>query len=114
MFVPGFRRLLLRAVAIGKRRAALKDSTLAQYRADLDRRLDKLLSGDEPKQQAARRLFRAMRRDRDDLVRFVTRRDVPYTNNACERALRPSVIFRKVTNGFRAEWEPGFTPRRPA
>lgn len=104
VFAPGFRRLLLRAVAIGKRRAALKDSTLAQYRADLDRRLDKLLSGDEPKQQAARRLFRAMRRDRDDLVRFVTRRDVPYTNNACERALRPSVIFRKVTNGFRAEW----------
>jgi transposase len=36
--------------------------------------------------------------------RFVTRRDVPYTNNACERALRPSVIFRKVTGGFRAEW----------
>jgi transposase len=45
-----------------------------------------------------------MRRDRADLFRFVTRRDVPYTNNACERALRPSVIFRKVTNGFRAEW----------
>jgi transposase len=45
-----------------------------------------------------------MRRDRDDLFRFVTRRDVPYTNNACERALRPSVIFRKVTNCFRAEW----------
>ncbi len=46
----------------------------------------------------------AMRRDRADLFRFVTRRDVPYTNNACERALRPSVIFRKVTNCFRAEW----------
>jgi hypothetical protein len=25
-------------------------------------------------------------------------RDVPYTNNACERALRPSVIFRKVSH----------------
>jgi hypothetical protein len=35
---------------------------------------------------------------------FVTRRDVPYTNNASERALRLSVIFRKVTNCFRAEW----------
>ena len=66
--------------------------------------MDRLLSGPEPKQTAARRLFRAMRRDRDDLFRFVTRRDVPYTNNACERALRPSVIFRKVTNCFRAEW----------
>jgi len=104
VFAPGFRLVLLRAVAIGKRRASLKDSTLKQYLADLDRRLDKLLSGPEPKQKAARRLYRAMRRDRDDLFRFVTRRDVPYTNNACERALRPSVIFRKVTNCFRAEW----------
>lgn len=103
-FAPGFRLLLLRAMAIGKRRPTLKDSTLAQYRAQLDRQLDRLLSGPEPKLDAARRLYRAMRRDRDDLFRFVTRRDVPYTNNACERALRPSVIFRKVTNCFRAEW----------
>jgi transposase len=104
VFAPGFRLLLLRAVAIGKRRDTLKDSTLAQYRADLDRRPDRLLSGREPKTKAAPCLFQAMRRDRDDLFRFVTRRDVPYTNNACERALRPSVIFRKVTNCFRAEW----------
>src|SRR5450759_2239586 len=103
-FAPGFRLLLLRAMAIGKRRPALKDSTLAQYRAQLDRQLDRLLAGPEPKLDAARRLYRAMRRDRDDLFRFVTRRDVPATNNACERALRPSVIFRKVTGGFRAEW----------
>ena len=103
-FAPGFRWLQLRAAAIGKRRGTLKDSTLAQYHADLNRRLDRLLSGPEPKTKAARCLFRAMRQDRDDLFRFVTRRDVPYTNNACERALRPSVIFRKVTNCFRAEW----------
>ena len=99
-----FRLLLLRAIAIGKRRAALKDSTLAQYHAGLERQLDRMLSGPMPDRPAAGRLFRAMRRDRDDLFRFVIRRDVPYTNNACERALRPSVIFRKVTGGFRAEW----------
>ena len=103
-FAPGFRFLLVRAMAIGKRRDTLKDSTLVQYHADLERRLDRLLAGATPDQPAARRLFRAMRRDRADLFRFVTRRDVPYTNNACERALRPSVIFRKVTGGFRAEW----------
>ena len=103
-FALGFRILLLRAVAIGRRRDILKDSTLAQYHADLERRLDRLLAGSTPAHPAARRLFRAMRRDRDDLFRFVTRRDVPYTNNACERALRPSVIFRKVTGGFRATW----------
>jgi transposase len=103
-FALGFRFLLLRAVAIGQRRDALKDSTLAQYHADLERRLDRLLAGAVPDKPAAGRLFRAMRRDRDDLFRFITRRDVPYTNNACERALRPSVIFRKVTGCFRAEW----------
>jgi transposase len=103
-FAPGFQALLLRAMAVGKRRETLKDSTLARYHAALERRLDRLLAGVMPDQPASRRLFRAMRRHRDDLLRFVRRRDVPYTNNACERALRPSVIFRKVTGGFRAEW----------
>jgi transposase len=104
VFAPGFRQLLLRAMAIGKCRDTLKDTTLVQYLADLDHRLSRLLAGQAPTHKPARRLFRAMRRDRDDLFRFITRRDVPYTNNACERALRPSVIFRKVTSGFRVEW----------
>ena len=47
-FAPGFRQLLLRAAAIGKRRDALQDTTLAQYHADLDRRLTRLLSGSAP------------------------------------------------------------------
>src|SRR5580704_8373211 len=40
----------------------------------------------------------------DKLLVFLTRRDVEPTNNVSERALRPSVIFRKVTNGFRSDW----------
>jgi transposase len=35
---------------------------------------------------------------------FITNRSAPYTNNVSERHLRPSVIFRKVTNWFRCEW----------
>lgn len=62
VFAPGFRRVLPRAVAIGQRRAALKDGTLAPYGTDLDRRLDTLLAGPEPKPDAARRLDGAMRR----------------------------------------------------
>ena len=103
-FVPGFRIRLLRAPEIGRRREAPKDSTLAQYHADLERQPNRLPAGTMPDQPAARRLFRVMRRDRTDLLRFITRHDVPYINNACERALRPSIIFRKVTGGFRAEW----------
>ena len=30
--------------------------------------------------------------------------EIDVTNNACERALRPAVIQRKVTNGFRSMW----------
>jgi transposase len=102
-FAPGFKRLLLRAVSIGRRRATLKDSTLTQYRADLDRRLDRLLA-QPPTTAAGRKFARAIRKCRGDLFVFVTRRDVPYTNNGCERALRPSVIFRKITGCFRSHW----------
>jgi transposase len=101
-FAPAFKALLSRAAGIGGRRNALKDTTLAQYRADLDRRLDPLLAK-PPQQPAANKLWRAMRRDRDDLFRFLARRDVPYTNNGCERALRPAVVFRKVTGCFRSQ-----------
>ncbi len=102
-FSAAFKRLLLRAVAIGRRRDRLRDTTLEQYRADLDRRLDRVLA--LPRcGEAADRLRRRIARDRGHLFVFVTDRDVPATNNVSERALRPSVIFRKVTNGFRSEW----------
>jgi transposase len=102
-FAPGFHKLLQRAVGIGHRRGDLKDTTLAQYRADLDRRLDRLLAA-TPTTEAGRKLAQGIRKCRGDLFLFITRRDVPATNNDCERALRPSVIFRKVTGGFRSEW----------
>ncbi len=102
-FAPGFHKLLQRAVGIGQRRTDLKDTTLAQYRADLDRRLDRLLAA-TPTTEAGRKLAQGIRKCRGDLFLFITRRDVPATNNDCERALRPSVIFRKVTGGFRSEW----------
>jgi transposase len=102
-FAPGFYKLLQRAVAIGRRRPDLKDTTLVQYRADLDRRLDRLLAV-SPTTEAGQQLARGIRKCRGDLFVFITRRDVPATNNECERALRPSVIFRKVTGGFRSQW----------
>ena len=102
-FAPGFYKLLQRATGIGQRRPELKDSTLAQYRANLDRRLDKLLATN-PTTEVGQKLARGIRKCRGDLFVFVTHRDVPATNNQCERALRPSVIFRKVTGGFRSQW----------
>lgn len=102
-FSAAFKRLLLRAVAIGRRRSDLRDTTLAQYRADLDRRLGHVLG--LPRQgEAAEKLRRRIARNREHLFVFVTGRRVPPTNTISERALRPSVTFRKVTNGFRSEW----------
>ena len=43
-FSVAFKRLLLRAIAIGRRRDTLKDTTLKQYLADLERRLDRIMA----------------------------------------------------------------------
>jgi len=102
-FSAPFRRLLLRAIAVGRRRQTLKDTTLKQYLADLERRLDRIIAA-EPIGQPGRRLRKRIAANRAHLFVFVTNRDVPYTNNISERHLRPSVIFRKVTNGFRCQW----------
>jgi transposase len=102
-FSAPFRRLLLRAIAIGRRRAALKDTTLKQYLADLERRLDRIMAA-VPIGQPGCRLRKRIAANRAHLFVFVTNRDVPSTNNISERHLRPSVVFRKVTNGFRCEW----------
>ena len=46
-----------------------------------------------------------MQRARDQLLTFVAfPGKVEVTNNACERDLRPAVIQRKATNGYRAMW----------
>jgi len=102
-FSAPFKRLLLRAIAIGRRRQTLKDTTLRQHLADLDRRLSRIMAA-VPLGEPGRKLRKRIAANREHLFVFVTNRDVPYTNNVSERHLRPSVIFRKVTNGFRCEW----------
>jgi transposase len=102
-FSAPLKRLLLRAIAIGRRRETLKDTTLKQYLADLDRRLDRIMTA-VPLGEPGRKLRKRMAANRAHLFVFITNRGVPYTNNVSERHLRPSVIFRKVTNGFRCEW----------
>ena len=102
-FSAAFKRLLLRAIAIGQRRDTLKDTTLKHYRADLDRRLDRIMAA-VPIGEPGRKLRKRIAANRAHLFVFVTDRRVPFTNNVSERNLRPSVIFRKVTNGFRCEW----------
>ena len=79
-------------------------STLAAKGRTLERRLADILEA--PTQcDLAHDLQRKFRRARDQLLTFVALRGaVEVTNNACERALRPAVVQRKVTNGYRARW----------
>ncbi len=71
---------------------------------EIQQRLDRLLDNAYPDNSDSRRLWRRYRKHRDALFLFLEREDVPPTNNASERALRNSVIYRKVTGGFRTDW----------
>jgi transposase len=103
VFAPGMKHLLQRAVRVGHRRPALADATLAAYHARLQRALDDLLKV-VPDNKPGLKLQRIIKRFRQSLFVFLTDREVSPTNNGSEQALRPCVIFRKVTNGFRSEW----------
>ena len=102
-FAPGVMGLLKRAVGIGRRRQTLADSTLVLYQSRLQKRLDILLAI-TPMTAAGQKLQRIIKRFRQNLFVFITNRAVPPTNNGSEQALRPCVVFRKVTNCFRSAW----------
>lgn len=103
VLAPDIRHLLGRACRIGRRREHLADATLKNYAARLEARLDAIMRR-TPTHAAGLKLHRMIKKIRQHLFVFVTRRDVPPTNNGSERALRPCVTFRKITNGFRTEW----------
>ncbi len=82
----------------------LAPSTVKARRAKLERLLDNILTA-PVRCDLARDIQRRMRRARDQLLTFaVFPGQVAATNNACERDLRPAVIQRKNTNGYRAMW----------
>jgi transposase len=43
---------------------------------------------------------------RTEFFVFLQHRRVSATNNIAEPEVRPSVLFRKVTGGFRSPWDP--------
>jgi transposase len=95
---------LHRAFALAEGVATLATSTLARKRRTLERSLDDILAA-PTSFNLARDIQDKFRRARDQLLTFAHWPGmVDATNNACERALRPAVIQRKVTNGYRAMW----------
>ena len=103
--VPFRLQLWLNAVlALAGRVTDLAAATLAAKRRSLDRQLAAILVTPSAC-DLARELQAKIGRARDQLLVFLDHPGrVEATNNACERALRPAVIQRKVTNGYRAMW----------
>ncbi|HEY5207216.1 MAG TPA: IS66 family transposase [Roseiarcus sp.] len=79
-------------------------STLARKKRELERQLEALLAA-PTRCDLARQLQAKIGRARDQLLTFCDYPgEVDVTNNTSERKLRPCVIQRKVTNGYRAMW----------
>lgn len=95
--------LFREAIHLAKRRDALLASGFAHRVTELERRLDRLLVRPVTT-PAARTLVKRYRKHRAHLLVFLHDPQVPHHNNDAERALRPSVIHRKVTGGFRSAW----------
>jgi transposase len=100
---PGVHALLKDACAIARRREDLADATLRGHARKLDARLDALLKI-APQGKQGEKLKRMIKKYRRHFFVFLENRAVPPTNNGSEQAIRPCVIFRKVTNCFRSEW----------
>jgi transposase len=90
------------AMHLGKRRETLTAPGYQRQVRLLEKRLDRLLARHVSRVGA--NLLNRYRTHRASLFVFLQRADVPADNNACERALRPSVIHRKVMGSFRSDW----------
>jgi len=79
-------------------------STLKAKKRQLENTLVDILAS-SPKCEIAEMVRAKLARASPRLMTFLDYPgEVEVTNNACERALRPAVIQRKVTNGFRSMW----------
>jgi transposase len=105
VFAPRLKALLLRAVVLARRRHALKASTRREYRLRLERELDRILAL-QPRHRHGQRLRQRHLAVRDSLLTFLEHPEAPPDNNGSERDLRPMVVYRKVTGGFRSTWGP--------
>src|SRR5215213_2489783 len=101
------RHLLGRAIHLHGIRDTLTPDSFTRRRRRIENAVDRLVSltflPDQPDTANARRLQGRYQEHRASLFVFFDRPDVPPTNNASEQDLRPSVIHRKVTGGFRSQ-----------
>ena len=100
------RHLFGRAIRLHAIRETLTPASFTRRRRRIENAVDRLVFRtslpDRPDTANACRLQERYREHRASLFVFLDRPDVPPTNNASEQDLRPSVIHRKVTGGYRS------------
>ena len=91
------------AIHLHHQRNQLSPDQFSAQVARIERHCDRLIQRPLAPPDA-RRLQKRYRKHRDKLFVFLYRTDVGPTNNVAERALRSSVIHRKVMGCFRSQW----------
>ncbi|EAU39646.1 Transposase IS66 [Fulvimarina pelagi HTCC2506] len=104
-FLPVRLKLWLKqAFALSHQITEVAASTIAAKRKTLERSLTDILTTPTACDLSAA-LQQKVANARDQLLTFTDHPGkVAPTNNACECALRPAVIQRKFTNGYRSKW----------
>ena len=102
-WAPALQALFRYAIHVHHQRDQLPAAQFAAQVARIAKLCDWLLAR-RVTQPEARRLQQRYRKHRQHLFVFLARTDVAPTNNVSERALRASVVHRKVLGGFRSQW----------
>jgi transposase len=102
-FAYWMQQFLLRSQRLLKHRDTLPADVWKQQVDTIEQACDALL-GMEVRTPIARRLQKRYVKHREHLFLFLYDPEVPFDNNGSERALRNSVVHRKVLAGFRSEW----------
>jgi transposase len=104
-FPRQLRETLRQGFVLARRRSELEDQQFQQQVAELDQALDDLLLDRTLRNRDNQRLLDGIgaQHDRNNLLRFLSDPRVEPTNNRAERALRPAVIRRKVSQCSKTE-----------
>jgi transposase len=102
-WAPALQALFRYAIHVHHQRDQLPAPQFAAQVARIAKLCDWLLARPVTQPEALR-LQKRYRKHRQHLFVFLERTDVAPTNNVSERALRASVVHRKVSGGFRSQW----------
>jgi transposase len=100
-----FRKRLRRMLRDAIRMADNKDhDERLRAKARLEARIDALVSSySQSEERNCARLLKRLRREKEMLFTFLEEEGVDWNNNAAERALRSSVVIRKITYGNQSD-----------